>query len=92
VVLAPLVEEIFFRGWLQNAIIGELPERRAWLAPLLAAFAFAAVRPPLAFVPILVLGVVCGFLYQRTRSVAPGIAAHATHVAVALAARYMIAA
>ena len=90
VVLAPLVEEIFFRGWLQNAILGELPSRRAWLAPLLCAFAFASVRPPLAFLPILVLGMVCGLLYQRTRSVVPGIAAHATHVAVVLAARYFL--
>jgi membrane protease YdiL (CAAX protease family) len=91
VVLAPLVEEIFFRGWLQNAISGELPERRAWLASLLAAFAFASVRPPLAFLPIFVLGIVCGTLYARTRSVVPCIAAHATHVSVALAARYFLA-
>ena len=90
VVLAPLVEEIFFRGWLQNAIAGELPERRTWLAPVLAAFAFASVRAPLSFLPILVLGLVCGTLYARTRSVAPCIAAHATHVAVTLAFRYLL--
>lgn len=91
VVLAPLVEEIFFRGWLQGAIDGELPEGRRWLAPLLGAFAFAAVRAPLAFLPTLVLGVVTGLLYRRTRAVAPGIVAHATHVALALAARYFLA-
>jgi membrane protease YdiL (CAAX protease family) len=75
---------------LQNTIEGELPERRRWLAPLLAAFAFASVRAPLSFLPILILGLVCGTLYARTRSVAPCIAAHAIHVAVSLAARYYL--
>lgn len=88
VVLAPLVEEIFFRGWLQNTIEGELPARRRWLAPLFAAFAFAAVRAPLSFLPVLVLGLVTGALYARSRSLAPCVAAHAVHVAVSLAARY----
>jgi membrane protease YdiL (CAAX protease family) len=90
VVLVPLVEEIFFRGWLQNTIEGELPERRRWLAPLLAAFAFASVRAPLSFLPVLVLGLVTGALYARSRSVAPCVAAHAVHVAVSLAARYYL--
>jgi membrane protease YdiL (CAAX protease family) len=88
VVLAPIVEEIFFRGWLQSAIEGELAARRRWLAPVLAAFAFAAVRPPLSFAPTLMLGVVCGLLYARSRSVAPCVLAHATYFAVSLAARY----
>lgn len=90
IVLAPLAEEIFFRGWLQNTIEGELSDRRRWLAPLLTAFAFASLRTPMAFVPVLVLGVVTGLLYARSRSVAPGIAAHAVHVAVSLAARYAL--
>ena len=90
VVLAPIVEEIFFRGWLQNAIEGELAESRRWLAPLLGAFAFAAVRPPLAFAPILLLGLVCGTIYARSRSVAPCVLAHAAYFGVSLAARYAL--
>jgi membrane protease YdiL (CAAX protease family) len=90
IVLAPIAEETFFRGWLQNTIDGELPERRRWLAPLLAALAFASVRAPMSLVPIFVLGVVTGLLYARTRSVGPAIAAHAAHVAVSLAARYYL--
>ncbi|MBX3190592.1 MAG: CPBP family intramembrane metalloprotease [Labilithrix sp.] len=90
IVLAPLAEEIFFRGWLQSAIDGELPEGRRRLAPLLAAFAFAAVHPPLSFAPVLVLGLVCGGLYAKTRSVAPGIAAHVAHNAVATAATFLL--
>ena len=90
VVLAPIVEEIFFRGWLQSAIAGELAERRRWLAPVLAAFAFAAVRPPLSFAPTLALGVVCGILYARSRSVAPCVLAHAAYFGVSLGARYVL--
>jgi membrane protease YdiL (CAAX protease family) len=88
VVLAPIAEEIFFRGWLQNTIEGELPSQRRWLGALLAAFAFASVRVPLSFAPTLVLGIVTGLLYARSRSVAPGVAAHAVHVALLLGARY----
>jgi membrane protease YdiL (CAAX protease family) len=90
--LAPLAEEIFFRGWLQSAIAGELPARRLWLAPLLTAFAFAfaSLRTPTAFLPVLVLGLVTGGLFARTRAVLPGLAAHVVHVAVSLAARYAL--
>ncbi len=90
ILLTPLAEEIFFRGWLQNTIEGELLERRRWLAPLLTAFAFASLRTPMSFVPVLVLGLVTGLLYARTRGVVPGIAAHVVHVAVSLAARYAL--
>jgi membrane protease YdiL (CAAX protease family) len=90
IVLAPIAEEIFFRGWLQNTIAGELPQPRRWLAPVLVALAFASVRAPMSFVPIFVLGIVTGVLYARTRSVGPAIAAHAAHVAVSLAARYYL--
>lgn len=90
VVLAPLVEEIFFRGWLQNAIDDDLPQAKRWLAPLLSAFACAAVRPPLSFAPALLLGLVCGLLYARTRAVGPCVAAHAVSVAVTLFARYFV--
>ncbi|MBS2017855.1 MAG: CPBP family intramembrane metalloprotease [Deltaproteobacteria bacterium] len=83
IALAPVAEEIFFRGWLGSAIEGELPERRRWLAPLLTAFAFAAVHPPLSFVPVFVLGLACGVLFTRTRAIGPGIVAHAVHNALA---------
>jgi|GEM_PF-1885350 len=86
VVLAPLAEELFFRGWLQSAAEGELPPQRRWLAPLLAAFAFAAVQPPLSFVPALVLGLATGLLFARTRAVMPPLVAHAAHAAAGIAA------
>lgn len=77
VLLAPLAEETFFRGWLQGAIGEELSPRWKLAAPVLTSLAFAAVHPPLSFVPVLLLGFFTGFLAWRTRSIGPGIIAHA---------------
>lgn len=77
--LAPFAEEIFFRGWLLPCIEDELGARRAGLAPIVSAFAFAAVHPPLSFAPVFVLGLVTSALYARTRSIGPGVVAHLVH-------------
>ena len=83
--LAPFAHEVFFRGWLFGCIEDELsPSRRRWLAPVLCAFAFAAVRPPVSFVPSFVLGLLAGLLFARTRAIGPGIVAHLVHAALAL--------
>lgn len=81
--LAPLIEERFFRGWLQPALERALEPRR-YLAPLLTALAFAAAHPAYSFVPVLVLGVVNGFLLLRFRSLSACMVAHALHNACAL--------
>jgi membrane protease YdiL (CAAX protease family) len=81
--VAPLVEERFFRGWLQPALQEALGPRR-YLAPLLTGLAFAAVHPAYSFVPVLVLGLLNGFLMLRFRSLAACVAAHAVHNALAL--------
>jgi membrane protease YdiL (CAAX protease family) len=83
VVLAPIVEERFFRGWLQPALGRALGRRAAW-APVIAAVAFAAVHPVYSFVPVLVLGLINGYLMQRTRSLSACIVSHAVHNALAL--------
>jgi membrane protease YdiL (CAAX protease family) len=81
VVVAPLCEELFFRGWLQPAIARELGPRRRW-APLIGALAFAGAHVGSAIVPQLVLGLVAGLLYARSGRLRPGILAHAAHNAV----------
>lgn len=81
--VAPLVEERFFRGWLQPALAGALGERRYW-APVLTGLAFAVVHPAYSFVPVLMLGLVNGFLMLRFRSLSACIVAHALHNALAL--------
>jgi membrane protease YdiL (CAAX protease family) len=77
--LAPLVEELFFRGWLQHVITRDLGERRRWLAPVIAALAFASVHPPQSFPAVFALGIVSGVLYLRTSSLGPSVVAHAAH-------------
>lgn len=77
--LAPIVEEFFFRGWLQNVVAGEVAPTRKWLAPVITAFAFALVHPPASFPAVLLLGLVTGALYAKTSSLSPCIFAHMAH-------------
>ncbi|HYQ16532.1 MAG TPA: CPBP family intramembrane glutamic endopeptidase [Polyangiaceae bacterium] len=81
--VAPVVEERFFRGWLQPALESTLGERR-YLAPIFTALAFAAAHPAYSFVPVLVLGLLNGFLMLRFRSLSACMLAHALHNAFAL--------
>ncbi len=83
VIVAPLVEERFFRGWLQPALEKALGSRRSW-APLLTALAFAAAHPAFSFVPVLVLGLLNGFIMLRYRSLSACMLAHALHNVCAL--------
>ncbi|MBX3227628.1 MAG: CPBP family intramembrane metalloprotease [Labilithrix sp.] len=82
VTLVPIAEELFFRGWLLSCIEAELD--RKWLAPLLGAFAFAAVHPAPLFVPYLVLGLVTSVLFLRARAVLPCLAAHLVYAVLTL--------
>lgn len=81
--VAPLVEERFFRGWLQPALESALGAR-SYLAPMLAGLAFAAAHPAYSFVPVLTLGLLNGFLMLRFRSLAACVVAHAVHNGLAL--------
>ncbi|HEY4160232.1 MAG TPA: CPBP family intramembrane glutamic endopeptidase, partial [Polyangiaceae bacterium] len=76
--IAPLVEERFFRGWLQAELERSLSPRRNW-APVLTALAFALAHPVYSFVPVFVFGLLSGFLMLRTRSLAACVVAHAVH-------------
>jgi membrane protease YdiL (CAAX protease family) len=83
--VAPLVEERFFRGWLQPALESRLADsKRGFLAPVLTGVAFAAVHPAYSFLPVLTLGLVNGFLMWRFRSLTACVVAHAVHNALAL--------
>lgn len=64
VVLAPLAEEIFFRGYVQTVLRYSL--NRPWLAVLLTAELFALVHPAWMQPQILFLGICLGYVYERT--------------------------
>jgi len=82
-IVAPLVEERFFRGWLQPALQRALGTR-AHFAPIFTALAFAAAHPAHSFLPVLVLGGLNGVLMRRWRSLSACVLAHAVHNAFAL--------
>lgn len=83
VVAAPLVEELLFRGLLQNAIARYVP---IWAAILLSSLIFASVHlQPYAIPGLMSLSIAFGYLYHRTGSLRMNIALHMANNAVALA-------
>jgi membrane protease YdiL (CAAX protease family) len=80
VVLAPLVEEAFFRGFMYAALRGRMP---VFPAALICGGLFAAVHPIYGdtqwnLVPVLAIaGVAACLLYEKTGSLWPPIAFHA---------------
>ena len=85
-VLAPIAEEIYFRGYVFRAYVAQKGPLQAYL---FSSVLFAVVHLNWqAFVPIFVVGLFLGFLYQRTGSVLPGIIAHAFNNAVAFTVLY----
>jgi len=82
--VAPIVEERFFRGWLQPALETTLGSGRRYWAPVLTGLAFAAAHPAYSFAPVLVLGLLNGLLMLRFRSLSACVVAHAVHNALAL--------
>jgi membrane protease YdiL (CAAX protease family) len=81
-VIAPVLEELLFRGLLQTALIKYLP---AWAAILGAAVVFALVHGQVyAFPALVTMGAVFGVLYYKTGSLRVTILAHALNNAAAL--------
>jgi membrane protease YdiL (CAAX protease family) len=73
-ILAPLVEEIFFRGFLFQGFRA----RYGWVPGLLLSSAIFGLAhlDPAALIPTFILGCLLAFLYQRTNSVWPGVIMH----------------
>lgn len=73
-VVAPIVEELFFRGYVFNAYLAEKGEGTAYLASSLI---FGAVHGlPTLFVAIFSMGLVLAYLYRRTGTIIAPIIAH----------------
>ena len=76
-VVAPILEETFFRGFLQPALRNRLGQRAAIL---LTALVFAGAHRSLSvFLPVLVLGLMLGYLYEKTQSTFASAMLHAMH-------------
>jgi len=74
--LAPIAEELVFRGAALRVLLEWKTERR-WLMISLSALLFAVAHMnPAQFVHPFLIGLLLGWMYERTRSVLPGIIFH----------------
>lgn len=86
-VLAPVAEEIFFRGFMYGGLRARLGVMGAMLTSTLF---FTALHFSLdAFIPIFVLGLFLAWLYEKTGSLYPGILMHATNNGIAIIALFI---
>jgi len=88
VVVAPVVEEIFFRGF----VFTGLRERYGWKAAgLISAGLFTVVHlRPLVWIPIFILGLIFAYLYHRSESIWPAVIMHVLTNGFSLGAAYLI--
>lgn len=76
-ILAPLTEEVVFRGAILRTLLGMMSKRNHWVAIMISAAIFGAVHGNAAqFVNALLMGLLLGWMYYRTRSLVPGILLH----------------
>lgn len=89
VVFAPVLEELFHRGFLQTALVNALGRGRRWLAIGAVSAFFAVIHlgavPWVAVPALFVLSLSFGFLYERTGSLWPPILVHAAFNAINVA-------
>ncbi len=87
--VAPVVEEIFFRGF----VFAGLREQYGWQrAALVSSVLFALIHlTPTAVIPIFILGYIFAYLYQRSNSIWPAILMHASTNTLALGAALVAA-
>ncbi len=82
-ILAPLIEELLFRGYLQTALMDKMNHHAAiWLAALI----FAIIHlQPMAIPGLMLLGAAFGYIYHRTGSLKTCIVLHMVNNGLALA-------
>jgi membrane protease YdiL (CAAX protease family) len=74
-IIAPIAEEVFFRGVAFNAWLRERGRRTAYIG---SSVLFGVIHLNLvAFVPIVLLGLILAWVYERTRNIVAPIVVHA---------------
>jgi membrane protease YdiL (CAAX protease family) len=78
--VAPILEELVYRGLVQSSLLAVLGPARRWTVIFLAAGLFAFIHGGVATWQVLpglfILGIVLGWLYEKHRSLLPGIVLH----------------
>ena len=76
-ILAPLAEEIVFRGAILRTLLDMMSKKNHWVAIIISAAIFGVVHGNMAqFVNALLMGLILGWMYYRTKSLVPGILLH----------------
>jgi CAAX protease family protein len=85
-ILAPICEEVCFRGMLFGGLREKLPMIAAALVSAVIFGALHAPEGPSAVPPLVVFGFILALLYEKTGTIVPGILLHALNNSVALIA------
>ena len=76
-ILAPLAEEVLFRGAVLRTLLDMMSKKNHWVAIMISAALFGLVHGNTAqFVNALLMGLMLGWMYYRTKSLVPGILMH----------------
>jgi len=89
VIVAPVAEEVFFRGF----VFAGLRQRYGWKkAAFISAALFAVIHvTPTAMIPVFILGCIFAYLYHHSNSIWPAILMHVSTNALALGVAYGLA-
>jgi membrane protease YdiL (CAAX protease family) len=88
VVIAPIAEEVFFRGVVFNAWLRESGRRFAFIG---SALLFAIIHVSLvSLLPIFALGLMLAWIYDRTGTLVAPIAMHATVNGISVALAFLV--
>ncbi len=89
VIVAPVAEEVFFRGF----VFAGLRQRYDWKkAALISSALFAVIHvTPTAMIPIFILGIIFAYLYHHSNSIWPAVLMHVSTNALALGSAYVLA-
>lgn len=88
VILAPIIEEIVFRGFVLQTLLAKIGP---YSASALSAFIFAVMHlEPASGGAIFILALILNWIFMRSRSLAPCIVFHMLNNALALTAEWMI--
>ena len=83
-VLAPIAEEMLFRGAILRRLLDVTDKRLTWAAIAVTSLLFAVVHGNMAQgINAFVLGLLLGWMYARTRSIVPGVAFHLANNTIA---------
>jgi len=76
-VAGPIIEELFFRGFMYNAFKKYMPRV---VAMFVTAGLFAALHAhPVGFLPIMALGVILAYMYEKTGTLVSSMTIHIIH-------------